>query len=170
MVCKFYCFYVCLLQDHIAYYYETPAYLDSDSQSSSSQYQEYQDSPSPLSDRGDRKDRDSLPLIPLSGTLIYITSTQLIHTPNIYAFSVKTRTQVHTSMSHYHLLYSHPLPCSQERGRSGCSSSYLRCFRRHRCGVASGGSNLRQAHFSFPPKTKSAWRNCGAGARVIASP
>lgn len=92
MVCKFCCFYVCLLQDHITYYYETPAYIDSDSQSSSSQYQEYQDSPSPLSDRGDRKDRDSLPLIPLSGTLIYITSTQLIYTPNIYAFRVKTRT------------------------------------------------------------------------------
>ncbi|KAL7398996.1 hypothetical protein ABVT39_018274 [Epinephelus coioides] len=54
--------------DHIASYsYETPAYIDSDSLSSSSQYQEYQDSPSPLSDRGGRKDRDSLPLAPLSG-------------------------------------------------------------------------------------------------------
>ncbi|XP_040007950.1 transcription factor Spi-C [Xiphias gladius] len=52
--------------DHIAYSYEPPAYTDSDSQSSSSQYQEYQDSPSPLSDRGGRNDRDSLPLAPLS--------------------------------------------------------------------------------------------------------
>ncbi|XP_040906264.1 transcription factor Spi-B isoform X2 [Toxotes jaculatrix] len=53
--------------DHITYAYEAPAYIDSDSQSSSSQYQEYQDSPSPSSDRGGRKDRDSLPLAPLSG-------------------------------------------------------------------------------------------------------
>ncbi|XP_044065719.1 transcription factor Spi-B [Siniperca chuatsi] len=53
--------------DHISYSYEAPAYIDSDSQSSSSQYQEYQDSPSPSSDRGGRKDRDSLPLAPLSG-------------------------------------------------------------------------------------------------------
>ncbi|XP_068588628.1 transcription factor Spi-B [Cebidichthys violaceus] len=53
--------------DHIAYFYEAPAYIDSDSLSSSSQYQEYQDSPSPLSDRGGRNDRDSLPLAPLSG-------------------------------------------------------------------------------------------------------
>lgn len=51
--------------DHIAYSREPSAYMDSDSQSSSSQYQEYQDSPSPSSDRGDRK--DSLPLVPLSG-------------------------------------------------------------------------------------------------------
>ncbi|XP_070695986.1 transcription factor Spi-B isoform X2 [Pempheris klunzingeri] len=53
--------------DHIAYSYKAPAYIDSDSQSSGSQYQEYQDSPSPSSDRGGRKDRDSLPLVPLSG-------------------------------------------------------------------------------------------------------
>ncbi|XP_070695984.1 transcription factor Spi-B isoform X1 [Pempheris klunzingeri] len=52
--------------DHIAYSYKAPAYIDSDSQSSGSQYQEYQDSPSPSSDRGGRKDRDSLPLVPLS--------------------------------------------------------------------------------------------------------
>ncbi|XP_047447242.1 transcription factor Spi-B isoform X2 [Mugil cephalus] len=51
--------------NNIVYSYEVPAYIDSDSQSSSSQYQEYQDSPSPSSDRGDRK--DSLPLAPLSG-------------------------------------------------------------------------------------------------------
>uniref|UniRef100_A0A8C9YKQ7 ETS domain-containing protein n=1 Tax=Sander lucioperca TaxID=283035 RepID=A0A8C9YKQ7_SANLU len=55
-----------MLQNRIAYY-EAPAYIDSDSLSSSSQYQEYQDSPSPSSDRGCRKDRDSLPLVPLSG-------------------------------------------------------------------------------------------------------
>ncbi|XP_035512139.1 transcription factor Spi-C [Morone saxatilis] len=48
--------------DHIHCSYEVPAYIDSDSQSSSSQYQEYQDSPSPSSDRG-----GSLPLAPLSG-------------------------------------------------------------------------------------------------------
>ncbi|XP_026223859.1 transcription factor Spi-B isoform X2 [Anabas testudineus] len=53
--------------DHIAYSYEAPTYIDSDSQSSSSQYQEYQDSPSPLSDRGGREDRHCLPLAPLSG-------------------------------------------------------------------------------------------------------
>ncbi|TNN82323.1 Transcription factor Spi-C [Liparis tanakae] len=53
--------------DHIAYYYEAPAYIDSDSLSSSSQYQEYQDPPSPMSDRGGRNDGDSLPLAPLSG-------------------------------------------------------------------------------------------------------
>ncbi|XP_029012012.2 transcription factor Spi-B-like [Betta splendens] len=53
--------------DHIAYSYEVPAYIDSDSQSSSSQYQEYEDSPSPLSDRGGREDRHPLPLAPLSG-------------------------------------------------------------------------------------------------------
>ncbi|XP_071332437.1 transcription factor PU.1 [Trachinotus anak] len=52
--------------DHIAHSYEAPAYIDSDSQSSSSQYQEYQDSPSPSSDRGGREDGDSLPLAPLS--------------------------------------------------------------------------------------------------------
>ncbi|XP_029291424.1 transcription factor Spi-B [Cottoperca gobio] len=53
--------------DHIPYSYEAPAYIDSDSLSSGSQYQEYQDSPSPSSDRGSRNDRDSLPLAPLSG-------------------------------------------------------------------------------------------------------
>ncbi|XP_011600751.1 transcription factor Spi-B isoform X2 [Takifugu rubripes] len=53
--------------NHVAYAYEKPAYTDSDSQSSSSQYQEYQDSPSPSSDRGDRKDGDSTPPVPLSG-------------------------------------------------------------------------------------------------------
>ncbi|XP_023280994.1 transcription factor PU.1-like [Seriola lalandi dorsalis] len=53
--------------DHVAFSYEAPAYIDSDSQSSSSQYQEYQDSPSPSSDRGGREDRDILPLAPLSG-------------------------------------------------------------------------------------------------------
>ncbi|XP_013885658.1 transcription factor Spi-B [Austrofundulus limnaeus] len=52
--------------EHIAYPYEVPVYIDSDSQSSSSQYQDYQDSPSPSSDREDRKDRN-LPLVPLSG-------------------------------------------------------------------------------------------------------
>ncbi|KAM4562112.1 uncharacterized protein PAE49_010716 isoform 1-T2 [Odontesthes bonariensis] len=52
--------------EHVAYSYEAPAYTDSDSQSSSSQYHDYQDSPSPPSDRGDRKDRSSLPLAPLS--------------------------------------------------------------------------------------------------------
>ncbi|XP_015255502.1 transcription factor Spi-B [Cyprinodon tularosa] len=52
--------------EHITYSYEAPVYIDSDSQSSSSQYQDYQDSPSPPSDRGERKDR-RLPLAPLSG-------------------------------------------------------------------------------------------------------
>ncbi|CAM9229786.1 unnamed protein product [Lampetra planeri] len=52
---------------HIAYCYEAPAYVDSDSQSSSSQYQEYCDSPSPYSNREGRKNRDSLPVAPLSG-------------------------------------------------------------------------------------------------------
>lgn len=58
----------CLFQGHIAYCYEAPAYVDSDSQSSSSQYQEYCDSPSPYSNREGRKNRDSLPVAPLSGT------------------------------------------------------------------------------------------------------
>ncbi|XP_020490742.1 transcription factor Spi-B [Labrus bergylta] len=47
------------------YSYEVPAYIDSDSQSSCSQYQDYQDSSSPSSDRGARK--DSMNLAPLSG-------------------------------------------------------------------------------------------------------
>ncbi|XP_068609031.1 transcription factor Spi-B [Brachionichthys hirsutus] len=54
--------------DHIAYTYEAPVYIDSDSQSSDSQFLEYQDSPSPLSDRGSRRDSEPLlPLVPLSG-------------------------------------------------------------------------------------------------------
>ncbi|XP_017270549.1 transcription factor Spi-B [Kryptolebias marmoratus] len=52
--------------EHVPYCYEPPVYIDSDSQSSSSQYQDYQDSPSPSSDREDRKNRN-LPLVPLSG-------------------------------------------------------------------------------------------------------
>ncbi|CAB1424335.1 unnamed protein product [Pleuronectes platessa] len=52
--------------EHITYSYEAPAYIDSDSQSSCSQYQEYQDSPSPSSDRESGKDRDSLTLAPFS--------------------------------------------------------------------------------------------------------
>ncbi|CAN9516064.1 unnamed protein product [Ophioblennius macclurei] len=53
--------------DPITQTYVSPVYIDSDSQSSGSQYHEYQDSPSPSSDRGDRKEQDSLPLAPLSG-------------------------------------------------------------------------------------------------------
>ncbi|XP_068183577.1 ETS homologous factor isoform X4 [Antennarius striatus] len=53
--------------DCVTYSYEEPVYIDSDSQSSGSQYLEYQDSPSPLSDRGTGTDRDSRPLAPLSG-------------------------------------------------------------------------------------------------------
>ncbi|XP_058499354.1 transcription factor PU.1 [Solea solea] len=53
--------------DHVAFSYETSAYIDSDSQSSCSQYQEYQDSASPSSESGGRKDGDSLILSPLSG-------------------------------------------------------------------------------------------------------
>ncbi|KAM6925617.1 uncharacterized protein FYW49_005768 [Xenentodon cancila] len=53
--------------EHISYSYDAPAYIDSDSQSSSSQYQDYQDSPSPPSDRGDGNERNSSPLAPLSG-------------------------------------------------------------------------------------------------------
>ncbi|XP_047217062.1 transcription factor Spi-C [Girardinichthys multiradiatus] len=52
--------------EHITYSYKAPVYIDSDSQSSSSQYQDYQDSPSPPSDRGERKGR-ILPPVPLSG-------------------------------------------------------------------------------------------------------
>ncbi|CAG6021492.1 unnamed protein product [Menidia menidia] len=52
--------------ENIAHAFEAPAYTDSDSQSSSSQYHDYQDSPSPMSDRGDGKERHSLPLAPLS--------------------------------------------------------------------------------------------------------
>ncbi|XP_029361597.1 transcription factor Spi-B isoform X2 [Echeneis naucrates] len=53
--------------DHIMYTYEAPTYIDSDSQSSSSQYQEYQDLSSPSSDRGGREEGDSLSVAPLSG-------------------------------------------------------------------------------------------------------
>ncbi|KAF7668723.1 hypothetical protein LDENG_00289660 [Lucifuga dentata] len=53
--------------DHIAYEYDTSGYIDSDSQSSSSQYQEYPDPPSPASERGGSRNRDSPPLAPLSG-------------------------------------------------------------------------------------------------------
>ncbi|XP_042264572.1 transcription factor Spi-B [Thunnus albacares] len=53
--------------DHNVYPFKAPAYIDSDSQSSSSQYQEYHDSPSPSSDRVDGNNMDSLPLAPLSG-------------------------------------------------------------------------------------------------------
>lgn len=112
-----------LLQDHIAYSYEAPAYIDSDSQSSSSQYQEYQDSPSPLSDRGDRKDRDSLPLVPLSGKHTHThTNTQLqhIYTPNFYVFSVKTfmiiRTHKYESLSPHICIYIPFLLCRKEEG------------------------------------------------------
>uniref|UniRef100_A0A146RQ85 Transcription factor Spi-C n=1 Tax=Fundulus heteroclitus TaxID=8078 RepID=A0A146RQ85_FUNHE len=52
--------------EHTTYSYQAPIYVDSDSQSSSSQYQDYQDSPSPPSDSGERKD-GHLPLAPLSG-------------------------------------------------------------------------------------------------------
>lgn len=57
-----------MLQGPVAYCCEAPAYIDSDSQSSSSQYQEYCDSPSPYPNRPGRKNRDSLPVAPLSGT------------------------------------------------------------------------------------------------------
>ncbi|XP_042348346.1 transcription factor Spi-B [Plectropomus leopardus] len=53
--------------DHVAYSYKVPAYIDSDSLSSSSQCQEYQDSPSPSSDSGGMREGDSLPLVPLLG-------------------------------------------------------------------------------------------------------
>lgn len=79
-----------------------------------------------------------------------------------------TYTQVWVTVTSY--LYLHPLPPLQERGRSDCFSSYLRCSRRHRCEAASGGSNPQPARFSSPPRTKSGWRSCGAGARVIARP
>lgn len=99
---------MCLFKDHIAYSYEAPAYIDSDSQSSSSQYQEYQDSPSPLSDRGGREDRHSLPLAPLSG----INYTQYQLTPNLYVFSVKSTVveknmHVHTHTNMYESLWPH---------------------------------------------------------------
>lgn len=158
---------MCLLQEHISYSYEAPAYIDSDSQSSSSQYQEYQDSPSPSSDRGGRMDRDSLPLAPLSGihTRTSTCAPKLSTIQNLTYLHIHTHT--HESLSY---LYLHPLPPWQERGRSGCSSSCSRCSRRHRCGAASGGSNLPSARSSSPPKTRSAWRSCGAGGRVIARP
>nr|XP_061826966.1 transcription factor PU.1-like [Nerophis lumbriciformis] len=44
-----------------------PACIDSDSQSSSSQYKEYQDAPSPSSDGEGRQNQDSLLLSPISG-------------------------------------------------------------------------------------------------------
>lgn len=62
------------------------------------------------------------------------------------------------------------LPPWQERGRSACSSSSLRCCRPHPCGVVSGGSSPPPAHFSSPPKIKSIWLSCGGGGRVIARP
>lgn len=67
-------------------------------------------------------------------------------------------------------MYLHPLPPLQERGRSGCSSSYLKCSRRHRCGAAFGGYSPPPARSSSPHKTKSAWHSFGAGERVIARP
>lgn len=157
---------MCLLQEHISYSYEAPAYIDSDSQSSSSQYQEYQDSPSPSSDRGGRNDRDSLPLAPLSG--IHTRSSPHVHqNSQQYKTFMHVHTPMYASLSY---LYLHPLPPWQERGRSACSSSCLRCSRHHRCGAASGGSNPLSARSSSPPKTRSAWRSCGAGERVIARP
>lgn len=143
-----------LLQDHIGYSYEAPAYTDSDSQSSSSQYQEYHDSPSPSSDRGDRKDL-SMPLVPLSGTHTNF------NTPALNFYTILMIIRVFTA---------HPLPLLQERGRSVCSSSSLRCSRLHRCGAVSGGSSPLLARFSSLPKTKSNWRSCGGGGRVIARP
>nr|XP_020472300.1 transcription factor Spi-B-like [Monopterus albus] len=72
--------------DHIAYSYDAPAYIDSDSQSSSSHYQEYQESSSPLSDRGSREDRDPLPLAPLSGKRkerLFQFLFEMLHTPSM---------------------------------------------------------------------------------------
>lgn len=106
------CFSLLLLQDHIAYSYNTPAYIDSDSLSSSSQYQEYQDSPSPSSDRGGRKDRDSLPLAPLSGT-----THQHICTPNMEVFSVVSKLLIHTHTHTYESLSPHiyiPFPLGRK--------------------------------------------------------
>lgn len=138
--------YQCLLQDHIAYSYEAPAYIDSDSQSSSSQYQEYHDSPSPFSDRGGRMNRESLPLAPLSG-----------YTYTLYTYMLFGFTYIYISMRS---LSSRKctdilLPPWQERGRSGCSSSCSRCSRRHRCEAASGGCSRPPERSSFPRKTRS---------------
>ncbi|XP_034028397.1 uncharacterized protein LOC117512435 [Thalassophryne amazonica] len=52
--------------DHVPYSYETPIYIDSDSQSCGSHYQEYHYSPSPSSDSGSRKNKN-MPLTPLLG-------------------------------------------------------------------------------------------------------
>lgn len=62
-----------VIKDHFPYSYETPAYEDSDSLSSSSQYQEYQDFPSPSSDMEDRKSSE-ISLAPFSGINLKIVS------------------------------------------------------------------------------------------------
>ncbi|XP_068183560.1 uncharacterized protein [Antennarius striatus] len=78
--------------DCVTYSYEEPVYIDSDSQSSGSQYLEYQDSPSPLSDRGTGTDRDSRPLAPLSG-------------PHTNAHTCLILACIHTPISHHHLIF-----------------------------------------------------------------
>ncbi|XP_061552976.1 uncharacterized protein LOC133413069 isoform X2 [Phycodurus eques] len=62
----------------------------------------------------------------------------------------------------------HFLLQSQERGRSACSSSCLRCCKRRLCEAASGGSSPPRAHFSSPPKTKSTWQRFGAAEKGTA--
>lgn len=114
------------IQEHITYYEPTSIYIDSDSQSSSSQYQDYQDSPSPPSNRGERKDR-SLPLAPLSGRTPYsdYLSEQKLVTECLCPTT-------HTRCSQVKPFFSFSLvPLQQERGRSACSSSCLRCSRLH---------------------------------------
>lgn len=146
----------------MAYNYEAPAYIDSDSQSSSSHYQEYQDSPSPSSDKGDSKHRDSLPLVPLSGTK---RNTEFsISNCFCFLFSIQIK------RASILFFYLHPLSSLKERERSDCSSSFSRCSRRRQCGAAYGGCSHQLAPFSSPPRTKSVWPSYGAVAREIARP
>ncbi|XP_028309429.1 transcription factor Spi-B isoform X2 [Gouania willdenowi] len=74
--------------DHVTQANVPPAYIDSDSQSSCSQYLDYQDSPSPSSDTGDSKDRQPLPLAPLSGKRkerLFQFLFEMLQTPSMHS-------------------------------------------------------------------------------------
>lgn len=90
--------------------------------------------------------------------------------PHINSTCQRTQCSKHTSAIVCPVFSVYPLPPWQERGRSVCSSSCLRCSRPRRCGAASGGSSRLLAHFSSPPKIKSNWLSCGGGGRAIARP
>lgn len=68
--------------------------------------------------------------------------------------------------------YEHLCVCvfQQVKGRSVCSSSCMRCCRRHTCAAASGGFNQPTVRSSSHRRTKRNSLRCGASARATAKP